>query len=186
MMLLVFTLGGLTVFNIMPGLIGGFGEEFGHRGFMFPQLYRIKPWIGLVGGGLIWFAWHLPLSLIIPSTNDMSGGVSLVNAALLALGSIFTFTYLAYVYVKSGSIFVTSVAHIAMNNASTALSYYVIVKNQLLANAGTTLVMTLVTGVLYLTHELEIFKTTVLIPSESSHSGLEKTREPRLTQQEIS
>ena len=43
MMLWLFTIGGFTVFNIMPGLISGFGEEFGHRGFMFPALYRIKP-----------------------------------------------------------------------------------------------------------------------------------------------
>jgi membrane protease YdiL (CAAX protease family) len=184
MMLLVFTLGGLTVFNIMPGLISGFGEEFGHRGFMFSQLYRIKPWIGLVGGGLIWFAWHLPLSLILPPSNDMSRGVSLANAALLALGSIFTFTYLAYVYVRSRSVFVTSVAHIAMNNAAGALSYYVIVKDQLLANTGTVLAMMIVVGVLYLTHELEIFKKAELMSSGASHSELERIRQPHFTQQE--
>jgi hypothetical protein len=32
-MLLVFFIGGLVVFNILPGPISGFGEEFGHRGF---------------------------------------------------------------------------------------------------------------------------------------------------------
>ena len=53
MMLLIFFVGGLTLFNILPGLISGFGEEFGHRGFMFPLLYRINPWVGLVGGGLL-------------------------------------------------------------------------------------------------------------------------------------
>lgn len=58
-MLMVFFVGGLTVFNIMPGFITGFGEEFGHRGFMFPALYRIKPWVGIVVGGLIWYVWHL-------------------------------------------------------------------------------------------------------------------------------
>ncbi|MGE5643193.1 MAG: hypothetical protein ACM3Y8_09290, partial [Byssovorax cruenta] len=36
MMLWLFVIGGLTVFNIFPGIISGFGEEFGHRGFMFP------------------------------------------------------------------------------------------------------------------------------------------------------
>ena len=41
MMLLIYFIGGLTVFNILPGLITGFGEEFGHRGFMFPALYRM-------------------------------------------------------------------------------------------------------------------------------------------------
>lgn len=41
MMLLIYFIGGLTVFNILPGLITGFGEEFGHCGFMFPALYRM-------------------------------------------------------------------------------------------------------------------------------------------------
>src|SRR5690606_15028948 len=38
MMLLIYSIGGLTVFNVFPGIIAGFGEEFGHRGFMFPAL----------------------------------------------------------------------------------------------------------------------------------------------------
>lgn len=63
MMLMIYFVGGLTFFNILPGIITGFGEEFGHRGFMFPNLYRIKPWLGIVLGGLIWYAWHWPLAL---------------------------------------------------------------------------------------------------------------------------
>lgn len=35
MILFVFFIGGLTVFNI-PLVVAGFGEEFGWRGFMFP------------------------------------------------------------------------------------------------------------------------------------------------------
>lgn len=163
-MLLLFTLGGLTIFNIMPGLITGFGEEFGHRGFMFPQLYRVNPWIGLIGGGLIWFAWHLPLSLVIPGASSLGTAASILNMAVLATGSICAFTYLAYVYVKSGSVFVTSIAHIAMNNAATALSYYVILRDQLLANLGTTLTMMLVLGILYATGRLEDLKGIQSIP----------------------
>jgi len=53
MMLWLFFIGGLTVFNIMPGLISGFGEEFGHRGFMFPALFPKKPWLGLLLGGVL-------------------------------------------------------------------------------------------------------------------------------------
>ncbi len=52
-MLLLFFIGGLTIFNLLPGLITGFGEEFGHRGFMLPALYRLHPLLGLLGGGLI-------------------------------------------------------------------------------------------------------------------------------------
>jgi membrane protease YdiL (CAAX protease family) len=154
MMLLVFTLGGLTFFNIMPGLISGFGEEFGHRGFMFPQLFRLNPWIGLVGGGLIWYAWHLPLALILPSQGSQPMDLAILNHIVLGIGSVSTFVYLSYVYVKSRSIFVTSIAHIALNNAAAALSYYVIVRDQLLANVGLTLTMMAVVTFLYLSKEL--------------------------------
>ena len=68
MMLMIYFIGGITVFNILPGIITGFGEEFGHRGFMFPLLYKVSPWVGIIGGGLIWYAWHLPLVLVVPQT----------------------------------------------------------------------------------------------------------------------
>lgn len=141
MMLWIFLIGGLTVFNIMPGLITGFGEEFGHRGFMFPALYRIKPWVGFIIGGLLWFAWHIPIAFMLPPTVGMSVWTSILNYLILATGSVCTFAYLAYVYVKSGSVFVTAIAHIAMNNAAASLSYFVIIQNQTLANLGLSLTM---------------------------------------------
>jgi membrane protease YdiL (CAAX protease family) len=186
LMLLVFTIGGLTLFNIMPGLISGFGEEFGHRGFMFPHLYRINPWVGLIGGGLIWYAWHLPLSLIISSQADMLLGISVLNHIILATGSVCTFTYLAYVYVKSGSVFVTAIAHIAMNNATMALSYYVIVRDEFLANIGTVLPMVIVVGILYLTKELRVLDRSGSVYSDEGVARLPQTQKPNLGQQEIS
>jgi len=144
MMLWIFTLGGLTIFNILPGIITGFGEEFGHRGFMFPALYRIKPWVGFIIGGLLWFAWHIPITFMVPQTSETPLGVTILHYIILALGSVSTFTFLAFVYVKSGSVFVTSIAHITMNNTAASLSYFVIVQNQILANLGLTLTMLIV------------------------------------------
>jgi len=148
-MLWLFFIGGLTVFNIVPGLISGLGEEFGHRGFMFPALYRIKPWVGFIVGGLLWFAWHVPISFIIPQTVEIPVWASILNYLILAVGSVCTFAYLAYVYVKSGSVFVTSIAHIAMNNAAASLSYFVIIQNQTLANLGLTLTMLIVVAIMF-------------------------------------
>jgi len=148
MMLWIFAIGGLTVFNILPGLITGFGEEFGHRGFMFPALYHIKPWVGFIVGGLIWFAWHIPISFMIPQMVEISLRTAILNFTILAIGSVCAFTYLAYVYVKSGSIFVTSIAHIAMNNAAASLSYFVVIQDQTLANLGLTLTMLIVVAIM--------------------------------------
>lgn len=148
MMLWLFTIGGLTIFNIMPGLISGFGEEFGHRGFMFPALYRIKPWVGFIVGGLLWFAWHIPTQFMIPQAVEIPLRISILNYLILAVGSLCTFAYLAYVYIESGSVFVTSIAHIAMNNAAASLSYFVIIQNQTLANLGLTLTMLVVVALM--------------------------------------
>lgn len=157
-MLLIYFIGGITVFNILPGIITGFGEEFGHRGFMFPLLYKISPLVGIIGGGLIWYAWHLPLALVVPQTADYSTWQILLNLVVMALGSICAFTYLAYVYVKSRSVFITSVAHITMNNVTASLSYFAVIKDQLAANIGLTLTMLILIVILYYTKELSIFK----------------------------
>jgi membrane protease YdiL (CAAX protease family) len=149
MMLWLFFIGGLTLFNIMPGLITGFGEEFGHRGFMFPALYRIRPWVGFLIGGLIWFAWHIPISFMIPQTAEMTLWRSLLNYFILAVGSICSFAYLATVYVKSGSVFVTSFAHIAMNNAAASFSYFVTLQDQVMANLGLALAMLVVMAIMF-------------------------------------
>jgi len=157
MMLWIYFAGGLTVFNILPGIITGFGEEFGHRGFMFPLLYRINPWVGLVGGGLIWYVWHWPLVLIVPQTAAFPVWQTALSWIILGVGSVCTFIYLAYVYVKSENILVASVAHIVMNNASQSFSYFAVIQNQLLANLGLALAMVIVVAILYYQKGFKVF-----------------------------
>jgi membrane protease YdiL (CAAX protease family) len=157
MMLLLFTIGGLTIFNVLPGIITGFGEEFGHRGFMFPQLYKIRPWVAFIIGGIIWFIWHLPLTFV--SGQEIVFNMEyFLNILILLVGSLCTFFYLAYVYVKTESVFVTAIAHIVMNNSAASFSYYVIIENQVLANLGLTLTMMIVVIILYFSGEYKKFK----------------------------
>jgi membrane protease YdiL (CAAX protease family) len=156
-MLMLFFFGSLTLFNIMPGIITGFGEEFGHRGFMFPLLYRVKPWVGLIIGGLIWYAWHLPLALVMPAASPNPLWQTVLNYIVLAIGSICTFTYLAFVYAKSRSVWVTALAHIVMNNSAGAFSYFVIIQNPLTANIGLTLTMLIVVAILYIRKGFDTF-----------------------------
>lgn len=158
MMLVIFFVGGLTVFNI-PFTIITFGEEFGWRGFMFPELYKIRPWVAFAVGGLIWFAWHVLLVFVFPKTQDFTLLENVLNTVILAAGSICTFVFLAYVYVKTESIWAASFAHAVFNNASRSFSYIAIVKNQLLANLALAITMALVIAVLYFRDELKVFKT---------------------------
>lgn len=155
MMLWIYFFGGLTVFNILPGIVTGFGEEFGHRGFMFPLLYRLGPRVGLIGGGLLWYLWHVPLVLVVPSVA-LEPLPMAVNIVALAVGSICTFVYLVYVYARTGSIWITALAHITLNNASQSLSYVLVLQDQVMANLATVLVMALVIGWLYWRGELDV------------------------------
>jgi uncharacterized protein len=160
MMLWLFFLGGLTVFNLMPGLITGFGEEFGHRGFMFPLLYPKKPWLGLLIGGFLWYLWHQPLLLILPTGTPISLWQTVVNHIGALIGSICTHTYLCYVYAKSRSIFVPSVAHITLDNAARSLSYFIILQNQFTANLALYLTMVLILAFLFYSKALNILLGT--------------------------
>jgi len=157
-MLWLFFAGGLTIFNIIPGIITGFGEEFGHRGLMFPLLYKIKPWIGFIVGGFVWFAWHLPLSLVVPQTEATTILEIIQNLIVLGMGSLCTFTFLAYIYVKSKSVYVVSFSHIVLNNSAASFSYLVTITDQFKANLGLTLTMIIVIACLYLSKELNVFE----------------------------
>jgi membrane protease YdiL (CAAX protease family) len=161
MMLLIFFIGGLTVFNI-PFTLIAFGEEFGWRGFMLPRLYVKGQAAAFVGGGLIWFAWHTLLVLVYPETAHLAPWEHVLNAVILAGGTICTFVFLAYVFVKTESIWAASFAHAVFNNASRSLSYFATVKNQLMANLALTITMALVVAVLYFRGELKIFANSFL------------------------
>ena len=156
MMLWLFVIGGLTVFNIFPGILSGFGEEFGHRGFMFPALLPNQPWLGLLLGGLVWYLWHQPLLLVFPAATPAPLWQTITTHVAAIIGSICTHTYLCYVYAKSRSIFVPSIAHIAMNNAMRSFAYFVVVQNQFTANIVQYLVMVLVVTFLYYRKELNV------------------------------
>jgi membrane protease YdiL (CAAX protease family) len=156
-MLVLFFVGGLTIFNI-PMVIQGFGEEFGWRGLMFPQLYRIRPWVGFIIGGLIWFAWHVPLVFIMPDTMDFTVWEHICNGVILAIGSVCTFVFFAYIYVRSGSIWVASFVHAVFNNGSRSVSYFMKIDNQVLANLALTVTMLIVIGFLYFRKSLNVFE----------------------------
>lgn len=148
-MLWIFVLGGLTVFNILPGLLTGFGEEFGHRGLMFPLLTEGRTWPGLLLGGLLWYAWHLPLTLILPPSPALPAWQAPANHIALLLGSLCTHIYLCRVFAESRSIFVPAIAHITLNNAARALACFVVIQNQFTANLMQSLAMFVIVGILY-------------------------------------
>ncbi|MBN2184000.1 MAG: CPBP family intramembrane metalloprotease [Candidatus Krumholzibacteriota bacterium] len=171
MMLILFFAGGLTILSIPTALVG-FGEEFGWRGLMFPLLCRDGHLLrGFVTGGLIWFAWHLPLMLVMPSPEGLTVQYHILNAVVLAVGSIFTFAFFAWAYLKSGTIWVGSFVHAVFNNASRSFAYFAKVENQLLANIGLAAAMILVVAFLSWRGELKVFREFLQERKRKSVSG---------------
>ena len=125
---------------------------------MFPEFYKRMGKPAFIICGIIWFLWHVPLMFIFPQTQEFTILEQAFNFLILAVGCIFTFVFFAYVYVKTQSIWVVSFSHITFNNAARSFSYFVVIKNQLLANLVLTITMALVVIILYKRRELEVFK----------------------------
>jgi membrane protease YdiL (CAAX protease family) len=139
-------------------VIAGFGEEFGWRGVLYPQICRKRLVPGFIIGGLIWFAWHLPLTIVVPHAESFTPWQHVLNGTILAAGSIFTFIFFAYVYSRSGSIWITSFVHALFNNGSRSFSYFAKVDNQILANLGLTVTMLAVVAFMYYRKEFKVFE----------------------------
>ncbi len=95
----------------------GLGEEVGWRGFMYPELKagygRTK---GLLIGGVIHGAWHFPAIIIA----GFEYGKDYIGAPLLGLIVFCIFTIsmgivLDFLYVKSGSIWLSAILHGMIN-----------------------------------------------------------------------
>ena len=106
----------------------GLGEEIGWRGFLYPQLKarfgRRKGWLL---GGVIWGAWHWPLIWLIGYEYGAAAANSVGYAGFPVTGMLLFCVIAAgwgilhdWLYEKSGSIWVPSLFHGAIN-ASAAL-----------------------------------------------------------------
>lgn len=95
------------------GSILTLGEELGWRGYLQEKLLRKYGLIwGLIILGAIWGYWHLPIILMgynFPSEPVLGG------LLLMPIGTIFIGIFLAWVYLRSKSIWMPAIAHTSMN-----------------------------------------------------------------------
>jgi membrane protease YdiL (CAAX protease family) len=112
--MLVLVLVSGTVGLLLPGIFA-FGEELGWRGFLVPELYRHASFTktALISG-LIWSVYHYPL--VIGLEADELG----VNAVYLLItataGGIGLSTIMAWLRLKSGSVWTAVFFHAALNS----------------------------------------------------------------------
>lgn len=89
-----------------------FGEEFGWRGYLQQRLCPERPVLSAVITGLIWAAWHYPLTLRGYNHPDhpIIGSLFLFPVCAIFLSIIF-----GWLRLQTGSIWSSSLAHSATN-----------------------------------------------------------------------
>ena len=123
---LIITVAGVTYAPLINTFVA-LGEEIGWRGFLYPQLkakYGVNT--GRVLGGVIWGAWHWPLIWLIgyeygAAAANRAGyfGFPVVGMLLFCVITVGWGILHDWLYEKSGSIWVPSLLHGAINAAAT-------------------------------------------------------------------
>ncbi|MFF5204807.1 CPBP family intramembrane glutamic endopeptidase [Streptosporangium sp. NPDC000396] len=91
--------------------IGAFGEEWGWRGWLLPRLMPLGTWRALLISGVIWGAWHAPLTLRGYNYPELGAWAAPMFVVFcVAFGSL-----LGWLRLYSGSVWPAVVGHGALN-----------------------------------------------------------------------
>ncbi len=97
-------------------IVIAFGEEYGWRGYLQTELFKLGRIRGVLVLGVLWGAWHWPLILM----GYNYPGHPLLGLVLMALYTTGLAVALGYAVLKSGSLLLSSYLH-ALNNQVVAL-----------------------------------------------------------------
>lgn len=89
-----------------------FGEEFGWRGYLQLRLFARWPTLAAVSTGVIWGLWHLP---IILRGGEYPGITPVIATSVFCAGTVMVSIVFGWLRRRSGSVWVTSLAHSATN-----------------------------------------------------------------------
>ncbi|MER7003500.1 type II CAAX endopeptidase family protein [Dactylosporangium sp. NPDC000555] len=119
---------GIALLLLLPAVLTPlyWGEEFGWTSFLWPRLIPGRPGWSVVVTGFIWAVWHYPLAYLgyVEFTDHT------VSMLLWTVQFMLQQVMLCWLYARSGSVWVTSLAH-AGNNVVIGLLY-----EQLLIDGG--------------------------------------------------
>jgi len=97
--------------GVIVNITYAFGDEFGWRGFLLPNLLHLGKLKACLISGAIWGVWHTPLILMGHLYPDHSVlGILMITVMCVILGIIF-----GWLTIASGSLIPAIVAHAALN-----------------------------------------------------------------------
>ena len=110
------------VLGSLLGVLMAFGEEFGWRGFLQDQLFRLGKRRGVILLGVIWGAWHWP---VIWMGNNYAGQ-PLAGSFLMVGYTILLGIVLSHVMLKTGAIFLVAFLHAINNQALVFFNSFIV------------------------------------------------------------
>ncbi|MFB6163477.1 MAG: CPBP family intramembrane glutamic endopeptidase, partial [Halococcoides sp.] len=117
----------LAAFTIGPALNlpAVVGEEFGWRAYLFPKLRPHGDRVAAIGHGLIWGVWHWPVLLMGYNYGFEYPGAPIAGLLAFCVFTVASGTALAWLRVRSESVWPPALAHGAIN-ATAGLGIYVL------------------------------------------------------------
>ncbi|MEU9834822.1 CPBP family intramembrane glutamic endopeptidase [Streptosporangium sp. NPDC048047] len=105
----------VSIFLIVPLInsIATFGEEWGWRGWLLPRLMPMGTWRALLVSGVIWGAWHAPLTLRGYNYPELGAWAAPMFVVFcVAFGAL-----LGWLRLRSGSIWPAVIGHASLNGS---------------------------------------------------------------------
>jgi membrane protease YdiL (CAAX protease family) len=117
---------GLVIVTIVPvGLLLSFGEEFGWRAYLLPKLMQVGPRKAVLLLGVIHGAWHWPIIFMGYEYGLGYWGAPVVGPLLFLLFATYLSAFLAWVTLRSGSVWPAAIGHAAINASAVLMLYFV-------------------------------------------------------------
>lgn len=116
-----FPLALYVISSVIPTVVMFFGEEFGWRGYLYPQLEKIMPLpAAVIVGGIIWGLWHAPLTISGHNFGTDYAGFPYIGILLITADCICTGAFLTLLTRRTKSVWPAVVAH-GINNTATSV-----------------------------------------------------------------
>jgi membrane protease YdiL (CAAX protease family) len=120
----LYTLAGVLVTIASLGLVISFGEEFGWRGYLLPKLMPMGSRRALFLLGVIHGAWHWPIIFMGYEYGFGYWGAPVVGPLLFLVFTIYLSYFLAWVTLRSGSVWPAALGHAAINASALLMFFY--------------------------------------------------------------